>query len=117
MKMIPISCKAVVTALALAGAGLAHAQGTDIVSANEQEIQLYKSASLSEAAAKIPAKDFPWKIQSKSKGFYQVTTPGGSGWVNAMDVRTAPAATVVCSTPPTSAHVAGSMNASTPRCK
>jgi hypothetical protein len=111
-----ISRNAVLAMLALTGAALAHAQGTDIVSASQQEVQLYKGPSIAETGAKIPAKNFPWKVVSKSKGFYQINTASGSGWVNSMDVRTAPATTVVCSTPPAVAHVAGSKNAGTPRC-
>lgn len=117
MKMNSILRGAQIAMLALGSAGLAHGQGTNIVSASGSEVQLYKGPSLGETGAKVPAKGFPWTINSKSKGFYQVNTPGGNGWVNAMDVRTAPATTFVCSTAPTSEHVAGSKNAGTPRCQ
>lgn len=116
MNMNPITRHVVIAMLALTGTALAHAEGTDIVSASESEVQLYKGPSIAETGTKIPAKGFPWKVVSKSKGFYQINTASGSGWVNSMDVRTAPATTVVCSTPPAAAHVAGSKNAGTPRC-
>ncbi|SAK57228.1 hypothetical protein AWB77_01804 [Caballeronia fortuita] len=118
MNINPISRRVAVALLALAAtaAAPAHAEGTDIVAASQSEVQLYKGPSIADAGAKIPAKDFPWKVMQKSKGFYEIKTATGSAWVNSMDVRTAPAAAVVCSTPPAIAHVAGSRNAGSARC-
>jgi len=116
MNTNPISHHVAVALLALAASALAHAEGTDIVSASQSEVQLYKGPSIADAGAKIPAQNFPWRIMQKSKGFYEIKTATGSAWINSMDVRTAPAAAVVCSTPPAAAHVAGSRNAGSARC-
>jgi hypothetical protein len=119
MSKFSVSGKAMAAALFLAGAAFVHAQGTAIVSqsSDAKELQLYKSPSRNDRAAMIPAQGFPWTVKSKSKGFYEVSTPGGSGWINAMDVRTEPQASVVCSVPPAGMHVARSLNASSDRCK
>ncbi|SAL68901.1 hypothetical protein AWB68_03902 [Caballeronia choica] len=117
--MIETSGKVLAAALLLGAACAAHAQNADIVSqmGGEKEIRLYKSPSKKDFAGMIPAQGFPWKVKSKSKGFYEVATPAGSGWVNSLDVNTAPTAMVVCTVPPGSKSIAGSMNASSDRCR
>ncbi|WP_175943002.1 hypothetical protein [Caballeronia sp. BCC1704] len=116
MNTNPISHHVAVALLALAGTAVAYAEGTDIVSASQTEVQLYKGPSIADAGSKIPAQNFPWRVMQKSRGFYEIRTATGSAWVNSMDVRTAPATTFVCSTPPAAAHVAGSRNAGSARC-
>ncbi|MDR5761318.1 hypothetical protein [Caballeronia sp. LZ035] len=116
MNSNPISHHVAVALLALAASALAHAEGTDIISASQSDVQLYTGPSIADKGAKIPAGNFPWAIIQKSKGFYEIKTATGSAWVNSMDVRTAPATAFVCSTPPAAAHVAGSKNAGSARC-
>jgi hypothetical protein len=119
MKSMPLTFKLTMAALALTAASIAHADGARIVSANSadaKELPLYHSPSRGEPAGKIAAQGFPWTIQSKSKGFYQINTPQGSGWVSAMDVRAELTASVVCSAPPATQHIAGNMNAGSARC-
>jgi hypothetical protein len=119
MKSMPLPFKLTMAALTLTAASIAHADGARIVSANAadaKEVPLYLSPSRSDSAGKIAAQGFPWPIQSKSKGFYQIATPQGSRWVSAMDVRAELTATVVCSTPPATQHIAGNMNAGSARC-
>ncbi|KND57475.1 hypothetical protein BVER_05810c [Candidatus Burkholderia verschuerenii] len=119
MKSMPLPFRLTMAALALTAASFAHADGPRILSANPadaKELTLYRTPSRSDAAGKIPAQGFPWTVLSKSKGFYQVSTSQGSGWVSAMDVRAELTASVVCSTPPATQHIAGNMNAGSARC-
>ena len=94
------------------------AAGNAIVKAKVDPVPLYAAAGDAASVSKLPASKLPLEVREVSGEFLRVNVDGRDFWIDSMDVQTSQKVVAGCSAVNVhNVEVAGTLGASTDRCK